>query len=84
MTSLRMNHLQIIQRCFYTTSIQRPLGFQTIPYKEQWESRDNENEIRFSTPYQSYGEWIKENQGITTSKERQIKMKEYLDKFYSK
>jgi hypothetical protein len=91
-----MNHLRIIpKRGLYTNFItKRPLGFYMIPYENQWESRDNENEIRvtqnneneirFSTPYKSYGEWVKENQGITNSKERQIKMKEYLDKFYSK
>ena len=100
MNSLRMNSLRMISRPIYTNSIGL-MGFprasyisrvSQIPYEEQWESRDNENEIRFkpnenneirfSTPYKSYGEWLKENKG-TTSKERRIKMKEYLDQFYS-
>ena len=101
-----MNCLRIIpKRAIYMSSIKRSFGFNTIPYEEQWESRDNENEIRlgrpkknnenneirlkpnenneirFNTPYKSYGEWKNENKG-TTSKERRIKMKEYLDQFY--
>lgn len=103
-----MNCLRIIpKRAIYMSSIKRSLGFNIIPYEEQWESRDNENEIRpnpkhirykldneneirfnneneirFNTPYKSYGEWLNENKGLP-AKERRIKMKEYLDQFYS-
>ena len=71
---------RILTRTMYTSSIKKPIAFNMIPYHEQYESRDNENEIR---PNKSYGEWIKENLGTTTRQERQIKMKEFLDKFYS-
>jgi len=59
-----------------------------IPYHEQYESRDNENEIkrrfdRWSGPSNnSYGKWIEENRGCSRI-ERQEKIKEFLDKFYS-
>jgi len=66
-------------------SITRNIGFNMIPYHEQYESRDNENEIkrRFdSSSENSYGKWIEENRGATRI-ERQAKIKEFLDKFYS-
>ena len=78
-----MNHFRRSSRNITTSSIPRTLGFNMIPYHEQYESRDNENEIkrRFAKP-NSYGEWIQQNPGVTRI-ERQEKLKEFLDKFYS-
>ena len=63
--------------------LKHPKKFHEIPYHEQYESRDNENVIkrRFAKP-NSYGEWINNNPGVTR-RERQHKIKELLDKFYS-
>tara|TARA_B100001093_G_C26773171_1_gene991107 strand:+ start:1111 stop:1407 length:297 start_codon:yes stop_codon:yes gene_type:complete len=83
MNSLNILYRKIPVRNLYTASINRSLDFYTIPYHEQYESRDNENEIkRRFNKYNSYGEWIKNNPS-TTRIERQTKMKYFLDKFYS-
>ena len=54
-------------------------GFYKVPYHEQYESRDNENEIKKRV--QSYGSFIHKNPN--SSKELRItKMKEYLEYYY--
>lgn len=56
----------------------------SVPYHEQYESRDNENETKNRIVNgQSYGEWFAAKSGPTTRIERQKKMKEFLDRFYS-
>ena len=53
--------------------------FATIPYKEQYESRDNENE-EIVKRCKSYGEWIKNN--MNSSRElRQEKIHEFFDNY---
>ena len=43
MNSLNILYRKIPVRNLYTASINRSLDFYTIPYHEQYESRDNEN-----------------------------------------
>ena len=54
-------------------------GFYKVPYPEQYESRDNENEIKQRV--KSYGKFVYENPN-STRKKRQEKVKEYLDNYY--
>ena len=54
-------------------------GFYKVPYPEQYESRDNENEIKQKV--ESYGKFVYENPN-STRKERQKKVKEFLDNYY--
>ena len=57
----------------YTNYI-KPSKFYMVPYKEQYESRDNENEIiRLS-----FGGWLEENKGNITKSDRINKLTEYL------
>tara|TARA_Y100000817_G_scaffold237367_1_gene189422 strand:+ start:144 stop:353 length:210 start_codon:yes stop_codon:yes gene_type:complete len=51
-----------------------------VPYKDQYESRDNENEI-INKKTKSYGEFLYENPNSTREK-RQKKVKEFLDNYY--
>ena len=75
----------LINRSIYNFS-RKPLGFYMIPYDEQYESRDNESEIKRRKQRQvsSYGKFIHDNNDKNlTRKERQEKIKEFLDKTYS-
>ena len=79
-----MNSLNILSRNIRLRNISgaRNIGFNMIPYHEQYESRDNETEIKRKYENNSYGKWLIENRGCSR-KERQEKIKSFLDKFYS-
>ena len=79
-----MNRLNILSRNIRLRNISgaRNIGFNMIPYHEQYESRDNETEIKRKYENNSYGKWIEENRDATRI-ERQKQMKKSLDKFYS-
>ena len=69
----------ILARNLYKINTRSYSVFATIPYKEQYESRDNENE-EITNKCKSYGEWVKNN--INSSRElRQEKIKEFLDNY---
>ena len=69
----------ILVRNLYKINTRSYSVFATIPYKEQYESRDNENE-EITNKCKSYGEWVKNN--INSSRElRQEKIKEFLDSY---
>ena len=71
----------LLARNLYKMNIKSYSVFATIPYKEQYESRDNENE-EIVKKCKSYGEWIKNN--MNSSRElRQGKIKEFLDNYSS-
>ena len=67
-------------RLYNTQIIKRSLSIHLVPYNEQYESRDNENEIRRK---ENYGKWIEVNKGKINKIDRQVEIKESLDKFYS-
>ena len=56
----------ILVRNLYKINTRSYSVFATIPYKEQYESRDNENE-EITNKCKSYGEWVKNN--INSSKQ---------------
>ena len=63
-----MNRLLLHSRRYINiTSIIKPKPFYLVPYEEQYESRDNENEIR--------------ERKIEFSIERQKKIKEFIDNY---
>ena len=69
----------LLARNLYKINTRSYSVFATIPYKEQYESRDNENE-EITNKCKSYGEWVKNN--INSSRElRQEKIKEFLDSY---
>ena len=69
----------LLARNLYKMNIKSYSVFATIPYKEQYESRDNENE-EIVKRCKSYGEWIKNN--MNSSRElRQEKIHEFLDSY---
>ena len=69
----------LLARNLYKMNIRSYSVFATIPYKEQYESRDNENE-EITKKCKSYGEWVKNN--MNSSRElRQEKIKEFLDSY---
>ena len=53
-------------------------GFYRVPYHEQYESRDNENEIK--QRIKSYGKFVYENPN-SSRKERQKQIKEFLQQY---
>ena len=53
-------------------------GFYRVPYHEQYESRDNENEIK--QRIKSYGKWMEENKGSINRTDRISKITEYLER----
>tara|TARA_Y100000590_G_scaffold453576_1_gene598870 strand:+ start:1185 stop:1424 length:240 start_codon:yes stop_codon:yes gene_type:complete len=54
-------------------------GFYRVPYHEQYESRDNENEIK--QRIKSYGKWYEESDKPIIRIERQKKIKEFLQQY---
>ena len=54
-------------------------GFYRVPYHEQYESRDNENEIK--QRIKSYGKWYEESDKPIIRIERQKKIREFLQQY---
>ena len=69
----------LLARNLYKINIRSYSVFATIPYKEQYESRDNENE-EITKGCKSYGEWVKNN-NHSSRELRQEKIKEFLDNY---
>ena len=58
-------------------------GFYRVPYHQQYESRDNENEIiNRMNKIKSYGKWIEDSDKSIIRIERQKKIKEFLNQYY--
>ena len=57
----------------------KPLKFEEVPYHEQYESRDNENEIK--QRIKSYGKWYEESDKPIIRIERQKKIREFLQQY---
>ena len=64
----RMNRILLHSRRSISTTTFKHTSFHMIPYEEQYESRDNENEI-------------KKRKKIEMSIERQKEIKEFLDNY---
>ena len=71
--------VSLLARNLYKMNTRSYSAFLKVPYKEQYESRDNENE-EIKEKCKSYGEWVKNN--INSTRElRQEKIQGFIDNY---